>query len=448
MADFGIRPEIALQAAGPKRTNIADLLGTATKAMEYSRLSELYPQIIRQTTAEAGTAETTEQATRMDFNRKMAANIASGQVSMMFDPNVVAARDGKPFDRQALINSVEENAKLQTSNAGLDWETQGKKLSSPYMERAVNAPETLSKFYKERMLVGLDDVTRATMTTPVQVQGYKAPTSIIPIEGVARPIRMEQGAQEPPLQPVVGVSSAAMTAPTAGYQLPFPIRPAGVADIRPDTPDEDAAKQYGTIYLNTTQSAQSAVPSALRSVSQVINGAQTIGNKINFETGAPADIERAFRVFFGDDMYQQLNKDLANAQIARMKASGGDLSTDAGKSLAAAAGGTATLSPRVLIKIAGELTGELTRANMESKGAQKAATLFGNANLRAYQQAFNENSQDMRVFEAIYIGENVANIKNKTEALTKIIPTSTEELELFRKRIKNITKLSETGTLK
>ena len=36
MADFGINPQIPLGVQGPKRQTIGDLLGTATKAMEYS----------------------------------------------------------------------------------------------------------------------------------------------------------------------------------------------------------------------------------------------------------------------------------------------------------------------------------------------------------------------------------------------------------------------------
>jgi hypothetical protein len=48
MADFGINPQIPLGVQGPKRTSIGEILGNATKAMEYSRLSELYPLQIQQ----------------------------------------------------------------------------------------------------------------------------------------------------------------------------------------------------------------------------------------------------------------------------------------------------------------------------------------------------------------------------------------------------------------
>jgi hypothetical protein len=47
MADFGIKPDIPLGIKGPQPQSLNDLLGTATKAMEYSRLSELYPELIK-----------------------------------------------------------------------------------------------------------------------------------------------------------------------------------------------------------------------------------------------------------------------------------------------------------------------------------------------------------------------------------------------------------------
>jgi hypothetical protein len=355
-------------------------------------------------------------------------------------------------------------------------EAQVEAILSPIMATAAHNPQALPQMISNVIQAQLGATGQQALQTPQLTDRSGVPELFTPATGaltppkVGQPIRQgvaptsQDVAQSPQNiaqprpdgrveQPVTGITGRDLTRPiagadAAGYELRFPPLPSNVRNLRPPMPGEAEAAATGTTYLNELQKAQSAVPTAMRSVSQVISGAQQVGEKINFETGALGDIERNLRVFFTDDIYQQLNKDLANAQIARIQASGGDLSTDAGKSLAAAAGGTATLSPRVLVKIAGELAGELTKADMESRGAQKAVTLFGPANLPAYQQAWNDNARDTRVFEFIYTINNVRDAKQQKSALDKILPNTKEELEEFRARVNKIQKLSDTGTLR
>jgi hypothetical protein len=78
MADFGIKPDLPLQAVPQKRTSISDLLGTATKAMEFSRLSELYPELIKKTRAEAASAETGAAKAAMGLRRRQGGNHHGG----------------------------------------------------------------------------------------------------------------------------------------------------------------------------------------------------------------------------------------------------------------------------------------------------------------------------------------------------------------------------------
>jgi hypothetical protein len=102
MADFGIKPDLPLQAVPQKRTSISDLLGTATKAMEFSRLSELYPELIKKTRAEAAAAETGAAKAAMGLNVDKASRITAGTVSLMFNPLVVDAAAGKPVDKKSI----------------------------------------------------------------------------------------------------------------------------------------------------------------------------------------------------------------------------------------------------------------------------------------------------------------------------------------------------------
>jgi hypothetical protein len=481
MADFGIKPDIALGIKGPQPQSLGDLLGTATKAMEFSRLSELYPELIKKSTAETASAQTSAEKAAMGLNLDRAQTITNGQVSLMFNPLVVAAAQGKPVDKNALLETVTENARVQAKNAGIDWETQGKQLAAPYITRAMNDPASLQGYIKQRMFAGLDQATRANMMTPeIVTSGLPAPAQITRAEGIARPLQIEGGQVPQVSEPPRGVTPEMMTAPIVpqaapvaapqaapivpqaapvaapqaapmaapvdpGFPVRFPVRRAG--DIRPIAPGEQEAATAGNTYLNNMMVAQGEVPKAIRNVSEVIKGAEELEKTVNFQTGKPADIERAVRTFFGEDQYKQLSKDIANAQIALMRSTGGDLTTDAGKALVARATGDETYPPQVLLSIARRLNGELTKVDMEARGAQGAATLFGNANLPAFQQAWNSNA-DLRVFEAISIVNNIRDPKKQKSALDKILPTNSEELADFQQKYRNIKKLTETGTLR
>lgn len=468
MADFGIKPDIPLGVKGPQPQSLNDLLGTATRAMEYSRLSELYPELIKKSKAEAASAQTGAEKAAMGLNVDRTAQITNGQVSLMFNPLVVAAARGEPVDKNKLLEVVTENARVQSQNAGIDWETQGKQLAAPYITRAINDPASLQGYIKQRMFAGLDQATRANMMTPeIVTSGLPAPAQVTRAEGIARPLQLQ--AQGAPVQPPAamapeaprGVTPADMTAPIQpapaapmaapaqmvdpGFEIRFPVRRAG--DIRPFAPGEQEAQVAGTTYLNNIVSARGEVPKAIRNVSEVIKGAEELSKTINYATGKPAEIERAILTFFGEEQFKQLSKDIANAQIAIMRSTGGDLTTDAGKALVARATGDETYPPEVLLSIARRLNGELTKVDMEAKGAQKAATLFGNANLPAFQQAWNDNA-DLRVFEAISIVKNIKDPQKQKSALDKILPTNTEDLVEFQEKYRNIKKLTETGTLR
>jgi hypothetical protein len=256
MADFGIRPDLPLQAVPQKRMSISDLLGTATKAMEFSRLSELYPELIKKTTAEAAAAKTGAEKAAVGFSLDKAAVIANGQISMMYNPLIVEAAKGNKVDPNALVELVVNNAKMQSENAGIDWETQGKKLTEPYLKMAMQNPEKLQSFYKERMLTGMDQAARALQLTPeVLTAGYQQPVARAPAEGVSRVIPTEEVV---PATTVVEPQSAkqsqrdvianGLTAPQGqsknpGFQLNF--APRAQNSIRPVTEPEQAAINEG-----------------------------------------------------------------------------------------------------------------------------------------------------------------------------------------------------------
>lgn len=461
MADFGIKPDIALSAAGPKRTGISDLIGTATKAMEFSRLSELYPELIKKTTAEAAAAKTGAEKAEMGFNLEKARTITDGQVSMMYNPLVVAAAQGKPVDRQALVNAVIDNAKVQSQNAGIDWETQGKKLAAPYIALAETDPAKLQGYVKERMLAGVDQATRASMMTPSPISGLPAPATFAAAEGVARPLGIQGQAPAPqtipqaapagqlPAAPRAGVTSEMLTAPIPqrggpGFALSYPVRPAG--DIRPMAPGEENARTLGEKTRASLLEAQAEVPRATRSVGEIIRIADDLAKDVRFQTGSPADIERAIRQNLGGDArYKELSKDIAQVQMAINKAN--NAATDQQTAQVAAGTGDATYPPDVLVKIARRLRGELTEIDARARGSQEFKRRFGDANLADFQQAWSQNS-DLRNFEVMAILRDVRDPAAQKAALDKILPNNQEELRELQRKYQAIEKLTRTGTLR
>jgi hypothetical protein len=470
-----IDPSISLGGRPPPTMTLPQMLDLARGAQAFQREREILPELVEQARIGTGTARIGQEQAGFTLSKDQNKALMAIVGGYRNDPRIAS---GNP---DAALSAIDE-IKVQAVAAGIS-RSRVEQIGVTATNIAINNPKALAQYFDNVIQSQIEGTGQQALQTPQLtnlggvVEVFTPATRTLTQPTIGQPTRQSvaptsqdvastpQNVAQPPqnvlqsrpngrVEPLpAGITGKDLTSPiagadAAGYELRFPPLPSNVRNLRPPMPGEADVAAAGTIYLNDLQKAQGAVPTTMRSVSQVISGAQKVGEKINFETGALADIERNLRVFFTDDIYQQLNKDLANAQIARMRASGGDLSTDAGKSLAAAAGGTATLSPRVLIKIAGELAGELTKIDMESKGAQKAVTLFGPANLPAYQQAWNNNARDTRVFEFSYIIDNVKDAKQQKSALDKILPNTKEELQEFQQRYNNIKKLSETGTLR
>jgi hypothetical protein len=458
MADFGINANIPLSVVGTKRTPLAETIGTATKAMEFSRLSELYPELIKKTTAEAKTAQVGAEKATMGLNVDKATQIANGQVSMIINPMVVAAANGQPVDRSKLAFAVEENAKLQAKNAGIDWETQGKALAAPYIERAMNAPETLRDFYKERMLIGLDDAARAEQLTPKMVtQGFPRPVTITPAEGIARELRViEPGASAPQgAQPQAGAPSQrdviagqlmpGMNQPrNPGFQLNF--APRAPNSIQPVTEREQAAINEGDKFRQDAVSYFDQAPAAIDRVDRVLQTISKIESSRDFKAGKAGELEARLRQALGEAEYKLLQKEIADLVIQTSQVTGGK--TDAATALVSESVGNTSFPPGVLKNVVTKLRGDAYGAMMKAQGAQAFINNgFGEANMRNYRDAWNKNA-DPRVFEAMAIfGSDRLTADEKKTAFNKIKPTNLESLDAFERKYINLESLARTGAL-
>ena len=462
MADFGIKPDIALGVKSPQPQSLGDLLGTATKAMEYSRLSELYPELIKKTTAEAASAKTGAEKAAMGLNLDRTQTITNGQVSLMFNPLVVGAARGEPVDKDKLLQVVTDNARVQSQNAGIDWETQGKQLAAPYITRAINNPAELQGYIKERMIAGLDQATRAEQLTPkIVTQGLPEPGLYAPAEGVVRklPITDQEPQGKQPLanqlpagQPPAGVSSQrdkiarGLTQPTGpGYPLSFRPRPPG-GSMRPVTEPGQAAINEGRKFRETAAEFSDQGPGVIDRVDRVLQTVAQIESSREFQAGKAGELEARLRQALGEQEYKLLQKELADLVIQTNQVTGGK--TDAATALVASSVGDTNFPPGVLKNVVTKLRGDAYGAMMKAQGAQAFLNNgYGEANLRNYRDAWNKNA-DPRVFEAMAIfGSDRLTADEKKRAFDKIKPTNLESLNAFERKYTNLESLARTGAL-
>ena len=471
MADFGINPQIPLGVQGPKRTSIGELLGTATKAMEYSRLSELYPEIIKKTQQDVRSAE-------LGIAEKEFTGMVSRLSSAINNPMVIQAeQDPNSVDQQKLIQYITTAGRDHAKAMKIDPK-RADELLAPIIRVATDNPGMLRGALKEELLSRLDNASRVStmggagaigvstippnqpafrgMARPEARQGVTPEAMTAPIGAAVSPVPQPEAQvapidQRPVAQPSVQAPVQAQAAPMtaqggradAGFALPYePPRP-GIP--RATTPSEATDLATGQKYRNDLLTGQATVPKAVRNVDAVLSGIKEIEKDRRFTTGPLASREQYIKEFFGDERFKQLSKDIANVEIATLKAQG--FSTDADKTLNARANGDETYPPSVLLSVATRLAGDLTRLDMEAKGAQKFAQQFGDSNLPAYRQAWADNA-DQKIFEAMFIQKNERNPKLRQEALTKLLPDDAQELMEFKTKLQNIKRLSDTGRLK
>ena len=456
MADFGINANIPLSVVGAKRTPLAETIGTATKAMEFSRLSELYPELIKKTTAEAAAAKTGAEKAAVGFSLDKAAVIANGQISMMYNPLIVEAAKGNKVDPNAVVELVVNNAKMQSENAGIDWETQGKKLTEPYVKMAMENPAKLQSFYKERMLTGMDQAARALQLTPeVLTTGYQQPVARAPAEGVSRVIPTEEavpattvvGSQDTkqPQRDVIAEQLTQPMGPNPGYPLNFKPRPPE-GSARPVTEPEQAAINEGRKFRETAAEFSDQGPGVIDRVDRVLQTVAQIESNRDFKAGKLGELEAQYRQLIGEQEYKLLQKELADLVIQTNQVTGGK--TDAATALVAQSTGDTSYPPGVLKNVVTKLRGDAYGAMMKAQGAQAFLNNgYGEANMRNYRDAWNKNA-DPRVFEAMAIFDSDRlSADEKKKAFEKIRPANLQSLGPFEQKYLNIESLRQTGAL-
>jgi len=303
-----------------------------------------------------------------------------------------------------------------------------------------------------------------TLLTPEQQQSQLAPKSALDAQGrvitttpsVAgeKPVvdvSIPQGLQGQAPQGGVTIGAAGSEV-GPGMRLPYSVRRAD----QPYTamPNEEKDQASGFDYRNNLVNAQGKLAPSGRNVEEVIAQAKKIGEslivpnflaKFGFEKGgAPEKMERAVRQFFGSEQYDMLAKDLAKMSIDNSLAMGAVGGTVAGLDMASIANGTIKVTPDVLVKIASRVQADQRNLDMQASGAQQFSQKFGDNNMKAFQQAWNANSKDTRIFEAMSMLETETD-PNKLQNKFKELFPSEKKRKTILKQYRNLKSMAATG---
>jgi len=282
--------------------------------------------------------------------------------------------------------------------------------------------------------VAMDAQGRVLTTTP-SVIGGKPVVDISTVQGLQ--------SQTPQGSAASGAATTAGTEVAPSVKLPYPVRRADQPYTLMPTEEKDQAS--GFEYRNNLVNAQANLAQGRRNVDEVINQANKIGEQLYFEKGGIAGkVEQKIRMAIGSDQYDMLAKDLAQMAITNSKSMGSVGGTVAGLDMAAVANGTIKVPPDVLVKIARRVQADQRNLDMQASGAQQFYQKFGDNNMKAYQQSWNANARDTKIFEAMNILETESDPKKMESKFKELFP-SEKKRKTILKQYKNLKSLAATG---
>jgi hypothetical protein len=361
---------------------------------------------------------------------------------------------GSPSEVLRVLKDAENEVKLLTKNDP-EHELKTEARFAPLKYLAVSGKHAnVEQALKNIVQTGITPTSQQTLQTPQLATVGGAPATFTGGSGIANPLTI--GGQETPQMPQGGAQGGPLpqgfgmpqgmpqgVTPTQ-MGLPYPVRKAG--DIRPLAPNEERDTQANFKYRNDLSNGQLRLSTSRRNLDDVIKDAELVKKEDFFTSGFAGNAERKIKSIFGDTKYKQLSKAIANVQISNLQAMGGDMSTDAGKSLQKLANGDETYPPDVLVDIARKTYAEVQNTDMQAQGVAKFAQKYGDNNLDAFKRLWSSNA-DSKVFEAMTIFENVKDPEARKKAIDDLLGSNPQVRQKFYNKYNNIKKLTETGEL-
>jgi hypothetical protein len=230
-----------------------------------------------------------------------------------------------------------------------------------------------------------------------------------------------------------------------GMRLPYSVRSASQPYI--PEPAEVNDQTVGQTYRQRLLDAQTGLSQSIRNTEEVMKQAAGIGADLIFPKGGIfGKLEQKALMALESDKYDMLAKDLANMALSNTKALGGVGNTVAGLDMQAVANGTIKVPTNVLINIARRVRADQKNLDMQTDGAQVFSQKFGDNNMRAFQQAWNANSKDSKIFEAMNILENEPDKDKLKKEFENLFPTA-EKRKTILKQYRNLKSLAATGVV-
>jgi hypothetical protein len=393
-------------------------LGRTSTAMQ--REKALLPSAIQQGQAQAQTAKMQADTATLDNALKHTAQVTQSIQGLLTKPDLTS---------DDIVNSVKTNAqRMNTPENAVNQTLSGIPVNGSPTElrswlamslaKTLSAQTQLEKVYPGGILPSQLPETYQPQTSAGAAPAGTAPAKAAPVEEFSKP-----------------------------EKLSYPIPVAGQA--RSELPSEKGDRDFGEKARLSLAAMQQNYPAIRQNYDKLIDQTEKVAGNTLFG-GAAGTAERALKAKIGTPEYQQLSKDLANAQIAQIKAEGGSLDTVAGQSLSAHANGSVVYDPAVLVGIARRNAANLENKNAQANGLRIASEKFGDANSKHFLSMWNKNANDNSVFEMRYIFNRAKTPEQGIQEVQKYIKESglsdAKRKELATKYL-NLQKLETTGSL-
>lgn len=443
MADINIKPEIAL---GLKQqdpmTSLGSMLTAANAITQLKQAQQINPLALQKAQQEVEQGATTLEKSKFNLNQEYADKAAGGISALMSSPHFQPDANGN-FDQNAMLQDVDAIERVLTAQ-GVKKHPSG--ALDVLREKITQNPASGADFLRNIAASQLGASEKFKYGIPANTALGGVPALQNPVTGEIRPL--------PNQEALTGVTPQDMNAPPPAEDftkgLAYPVRKPG----QPFIPQmsEGVDLKAGQDYRQGLALANQNLPKMKRDLGE----ADKLVDKIKEDairvfglestTGLWGKLTRKYDQLIGDPTYQQLSKDLANLQIANIQSAGGSMDTVAGQKLQGYANGDETYPPEVLGNILGRMTADVTNRELQQVAAEKYAKRFGDQNSKHFQQQWNANAGNGKVFQAIHLYQTKGQTEQTIDEVNELLgePDSKERAE-NTKRFKNLWSLYQYG---
>lgn len=448
---INIKPDISLSAKPPATMTLPEVVGLARSAEAFKREREVFPELVQQ-------AKIQTQQSQLALDKDQTAGIMALVGGYRNDPRINSGNANQAIEAMQEIRSKAVAIGIPEKRVD-DLMRMGNAI-------AVREPAKLGQYFDNVIQTQIGPSGQQALQTPQIVtsggqsgifRGGPATVTPLPLPGNApAPTGVTPQDMTAPIQPKPAApTTAPAAAPTPTSQMvqpdtgrlpiTYPVRQAGVPFAA--LPQEETDRTAGSQYRNGLVQRQAELTTARRNLQEVVKTAQKLQESSLPTSGIAGAAVRNISTALGDPTYKQLSKDLANVQIANIKAVGGSLDTVGGQQLVRMASGDETFPPDVLLSIARRADADITNLDMMATGMQRHTEKFGDANAKRFQQMWSSNA-DSRIFEIMNIARDVKDANKRKELTDKLLGDmdETQRKDLYRK-YNNLIKLTNTGDL-